>query len=103
MTSYDVYLDTSSSPAFVANVAQGVYRSTYQPSPALQYDTTYSWRVDSKDISNTYTGYLWVFHTAVQVLVLTGANPATGSTDVPITTYLSWTAVPGATSYDISI
>ncbi|MGD2094391.1 MAG: hypothetical protein PVH77_05220 [Phycisphaerales bacterium] len=56
--SHDVYLGTDPDNLTLESAAQTT--TTYEPE-ALNYDTTYYWRVDEFDGTNTYTGDLWSF------------------------------------------
>ncbi|UCC98399.1 MAG: C10 family peptidase [Phycisphaerales bacterium] len=60
-SSYDIYLGTDSSPdagEFKRNQSGQTYNSG-----TLQYDTTYYWRIDAKNMQGTATGDVWRFTT----------------------------------------
>ena len=64
-TSYDVYFGTASSPG--SNELQGEQTvTTLEPDTALKYDTTYYWRVDTKNDGSPTTGDVWSFTTVGQ-------------------------------------
>ena len=98
-TSYDVYLGTA--PVLDASELQQTQATrTYSPR-GLQAGTRYYWRVDAKNGQGTTTGDVWAFTTAVQLgpRRVTGPQPEDGATNVGILNDLSWSTVPGATSY----
>lgn len=96
-TSYDVYFGSTSSPALVQNTT-GL---SYSPG-TLAGSTTYFWKVVSKNSGGTASSATWSFTTPV---VLAGPpsspSPASGATSVATSAALSWSAVSGATSYDV--
>ncbi|MDE0000413.1 MAG: hypothetical protein OXQ89_21930 [Rhodospirillaceae bacterium] len=99
-TSYVVYLGTDAQLG--SNERQGDEQTgtTFEPDQALQYDTTYYWRVDSKNDDGTTTGDVWSFTTEVKpARKTTNPQPADGATNVGILTDLSWSTAPDATSY----
>jgi hypothetical protein len=67
---HDVYLGTTSPPAFVGNLTE----ISYDPGP-LELGTTYYWQVDAieADGMTKYTGDVWSFTTAATVGVKKGA------------------------------
>ncbi|MCX7704194.1 MAG: hypothetical protein N2234_08905, partial [Planctomycetota bacterium] len=107
---YDVYFGTN--PLMVAN-ADNSYAEfkgnqaglSYDPPGNLDYNTTYYWRIDSKNPVGTTKGDLWGFTTesvpATPPDKVAGPDPADGATNVPITKVLSWGAAARATSYDV--
>ena len=97
-TSYDVYLGTA--PVLGASELQQTQATrTYSPR-GLQAGTRYYWRIDAKNGQGTTTGDVWSFTTAVPPAPkATGPQPGHGATNVDILSDLSWSAVPGATSY----
>ena len=98
-TSYQVYFGTAPSPG--SKELHGEQTpTTFEPNMALEYGTTYYWRVDSKNAGGTTTGDVWSFTTVVQSPPkAAGPQPENEATNVPILKDLSWTAVPDATSY----
>lgn len=60
--SHDVYFGTTDSPTFIQNQLG----TTYGPA-AMNYETTYYWRIDEFDGSNIHTGDLWSFTTEILV------------------------------------
>ncbi len=62
-TRYDFYFGTSTDPAYRHSTTYTYENpsSTYGP---LSSDTTYFWRIDSRNSSGTVTGNLWSFTTA---------------------------------------
>ena len=74
--------------------------TTLKPDTALLYETTYYWRVDSKNADGTTTGDVWSFTTKTKPAPkATNPQPEDGATNVRILEDLSWAAAPGATSY----
>jgi hypothetical protein len=64
--SHDVFLGTDS--ASLPRVSSAQTATTYDP-PLLQYGTTYYWRVDEHEGTNTYTGDVWGFKTVPDIKV----------------------------------
>ena len=60
-----MYFGTASSPG--SNELQGEQTvTTLEPDTALKYDTTYYWRVDTKNDGSPTTGDEWSFTTVGQ-------------------------------------
>jgi len=97
-TSYDVYFGiTTTGWSPVTNTTA----TTYNPGTLL-INTTYYWRIDSKNSAVTTTGVVWSFTTQIAPPAqVTSPNPANGATNVITTTQLSWASAAGATSYDV--
>jgi hypothetical protein len=99
-TSYDVYFGTATSPAFYSNTA-----STSLPLSALSNGTTYYWRVVAKNSCGSAASSSTSSFTTVTSCTLPGtptvSAPANGATGVATSTTLSWSAVSGATGYDV--
>ncbi len=96
--SYDVYFGTVSSPDSSERHGEQTV-TTFEPD-TLKYDTTYYWRVDTKNPGGTTTGDVWSFTTkAKPAEKATNPQPADGATNVSILKDLSWSAADGATSY----
>lgn len=66
---------------------------------------TYTWAVTAKmaDGSSVTTAPSWTFTTAPQSNVACLSFPGTGSTGVCLTPTFNWTAIPGVSSYYLSI
>ena len=96
-TSYDVYVGTTPSPALVATVAG----TAFQPG-TLTAGVTYYWRVVAKNASGSATSNTFSF-TVASAIVPTLLAPADGATAVALVPVMQWSAVPGATSYDVYI
>ena len=98
-TSYLLYLGTV--PSLGSGELQGEQTvTTHQPDTALQSDTTYYWRVDTRNAGGITTGEVWSFTTEVMPPPkVTGPQPENGATAVGVFDDLSWSAAPGATSY----
>ncbi|MFH1228117.1 MAG: PEGA domain-containing protein [Planctomycetota bacterium] len=100
-TSYDVYFGISSPPP---KVVTDTTNTSYNPG-TLDSDTTYYWRIDSKNSYGTTQGAVWSFITTNQPITppdqVTSPNPLDGTTNLPITQQLSWSAANGATSYNV--
>jgi PKD repeat protein len=81
--SYDVYLGTSSSPAYYGNTSSSSYSL-----PALQYSTKYYWEVVAKnDCGSSTSGPVWEFTTVPYGAPNRPTNicPLPGSTGVSLT------------------
>ena len=98
-TSYVVYFGTAPAPG--SNELHGEQTgTTLKPDTALLYETTYYWRVDSKNADGTTTGDVWSFTTKTKPAPkATNPQPEDGATNVGILDDLEWDAAPGATSY----
>jgi len=87
---YDIYFGTDPNPP---NVETNYTDTTYNPS-GLTYNTQYYWRIDAWDDYNySTTGPIWTFHTkeGAPPYVPSNPDPANESTNIHITTNLSWT------------
>jgi hypothetical protein len=65
--SHDVYFGADA--ANLPQVAHAQTATTYTPAALLAYDTTYYWRVDEFDGTNTYTGDVWSFRTTPDISI----------------------------------
>jgi len=63
--SHDVYFGTSSNPPFIQTQSE----TTYNPTGTLAAGTTYYWRIDEYDGTDTYQGDVWSFTTQVEGFV----------------------------------
>ncbi len=98
--SHDIYFGTDSTPdstEFQSNQTS----TTFDPGTLLA-GTTYYWRVNERNASNTTTGPVWRFTTQVGAPGQASApNPAHLATGVATGATLSWNAGSGATSHDV--
>ena len=99
--SYDVYFGTSSAPP---QVASGLTGTSYKPA-SLAASTTYYWKVVARNTAGSTASAVWSFTTAAATApasfaLLSPANNATGVTGNPV---LAWSAVSGASTYDVYI
>ncbi len=97
-TSHDVYFGTVSPGTFRGNQTATTYDTN-----TMATSTTYYWRIDEKNDNGTTTGVVWSFTTAPPPPAqASNPSPATGATNISVTTDLSWTAGTGSpTSRDI--
>lgn len=95
-SSHDVYFGTSSPGAFCVNQTT----TRYNPG-ALFPNTTYYWRLDEHNSSDTVTGSVWTFTTTATVGQASVPYPANTATVVDLGVKLSWSAACGATSHDV--
>ncbi|MFH2143515.1 MAG: hypothetical protein ABIJ97_13905, partial [Bacteroidota bacterium] len=72
-TSYDVYFGTTNPPAFIGN--QTI--NSYDYSGA--YNTTYYWRIDTKNACGTTTGTVWSFTTSINPMFSNTTATACGT------------------------
>ncbi len=71
-------------------------------SPSLSYSYNYGWSVTANNAGGSATSASWSFTTVpAPPTAPTNPTPANGTTNVPITQVLSWSAVSGATSYTV--
>jgi subtilisin family serine protease len=96
--SYDVYFGTSSPPPFAANVTS----SSYDPG-TLAANTTYHWRIVSKNPYGEISGQDWQFVTSAcpTPSVPTNPNPPNQASDLTTDVDLDWDDSGGADSYDV--
>jgi sugar lactone lactonase YvrE len=103
---YDVYLDTANPPARI--VAADVASTSFQTA-ALLPGTTYAWRVVAKGDpycpqASSAASAVRTFTTASLCAApdaFSTQAPTDGATGVSASPTLTWTAAPGAASYDI--
>jgi len=95
-TSHDVYFGTSDPPPFIDNQIA----ATFDPG-TMAPSATYYWRIDELNPWETTAGTVWNFTTMALSLEASDPNPANDARDVSLTTDLSWTAGPYATSHDV--
>ena len=100
-TSHDVYFGTDSTPG--STEFQGNQGSNSFDPGALQYDTTYYWRIDEKNSYGTTTGTVWSFTTESmqQPAQASDARPWDSSTSVAVYANLYWADAAYAESYDV--
>ncbi|MFH1227731.1 MAG: putative Ig domain-containing protein [Planctomycetota bacterium] len=97
-TSYDVYFGTTTT---AWTPITNTILTSFSPL-ALQYSTTYYWRIDSKNTGGTTQGAVWTFTTQIAPPVqVTSPNPADSATGVITTTILAWADAARAASYDV--
>jgi hypothetical protein len=94
-TSYDVYFGTGTTPTLATTTTA----TSYAPLGTLSAGTVYYWRVLAKNAGSSATSSTWSFTMQIAAPVL--LVPAAGVTGVAMTAGLSWSASPGATSYDV--
>ena len=92
---YRVYIGTNSSPA-TGEFKDEQSGTSFDPG-TLKHNTTYYWRIDTKNDDGTTTGNVWKFTTAN--LKPSNPLPAHDATGVTLNTSLEWAAASGATSY----
>ena len=88
---YDVYFGTTTSPPLVS---PNQTATTYDNPVAMNFNTTYYWKIIAWDNHEASTsGPLWNFTTSINNPPNTtgNPNPANSSTNVPIIQTLSWT------------
>jgi len=97
-TSHDVYFGATNPPSFVVNQT-----GTTFDTGTLTKGVTYYWRIDEKNAGGTTTGTVWSFTTVLPPppAQATNPSPASGATNVGLTTDISWTAGAGTTSHDV--
>ena len=99
--SYDVYLGIVNPPTTLAG---NVVPTQFIPAAPLAATTTYYWQVFSVALDGTRSAGsgVWSFTTGTAPPTpVTVVNPANGATSVAANVTLTWTAVAGATSYNV--
>jgi len=92
--SYDVYFGTVSPPPLVTNTTDTTYTPAAVPAGTLCY-----WQVVARNPGGSSASATWSFTTGIAAPVL--ASPADGAIGVSLAPTLTWSAAPGATSYDV--
>ncbi|MEN6627406.1 MAG: fibronectin type III domain-containing protein [Candidatus Sumerlaeia bacterium] len=97
---YDVYFGTTNPPT--AKLAENTHLTQCSPG-ALDYDTTYYWRVVAHNHLGDTDGPVWSFRTRKMPLpgMPTDPSPADQTPSTPLAPVLTWT--PGALSATFSI
>ncbi|MFH0991284.1 MAG: T9SS type A sorting domain-containing protein [bacterium] len=103
-TSYTIQISTSSTFATFAVNQSGITTALFTAS-GLANGTSYYWRVSATNASGTsaYSTTNAFFTTLVGPPPPTLLSPADASTNVPVNTTLSWSAVAGVTFYKVQI
>ena len=73
--------------------------NSYKPSEVLELDTTYYWRIDEVNDSNTWKGDVWRFKVAS--IIASHPSPADGEPEANRYSLLSWAPGADANSHDI--
>lgn len=104
-TSYRIQISTSSDfgTTFV-NTVVGSSQYTHN-NPPFANNTTYYWRVNATNSGGTgQWSVVWSFTTVIASLPApTLITPPNSATNVPLTPYMDWSDVSGATSYRLQI
>ena len=83
----------------VSNAVGGMMQNTTTYNAGtLEAEKVYYWRVNEFDAVETHKGDVWTFTTPGAV---GNPQPANGATDVPMATFLSWTAADNAASHQV--
>ncbi|MDI6787592.1 MAG: glycine-rich protein [Planctomycetota bacterium] len=100
-TSYDVYFGKTLPVTFRISTTNTAGRS-YNPD-ALDFNTPYYWRIDTKNAGGTTEGSDWNFRTLLPIspTQVTLLNPTNGQTNVITQCLLSWRPATNAVSYDV--
>jgi hypothetical protein len=99
-TSYDIYFGTDSSPD-AGEYKGNITFNNFEPG-TLAYNTTYYWRIDSKNSAGTTIGVIWQFTTQVEPPAQAiNPTPINGAANQSIDVDISWSNGGGATNYDV--
>lgn len=96
-TSYDVYFGTTSPGTFKVNTTS----TSFNPG-TLSYNTTYYWRIDSKNGSGTTTGIVWSFTTVPAPELLTNPSFTTDANGWEVYSTVGATGLRTTVVYDTS-
>ena len=97
VSSYDVYLGTSSPPEYITTVTENFY----DPGPLIAC-TTYYWKIMTRNSCGMTEGPEWNFSTiTVTPESFSNNSPSNGATDVSLDADLDWQDSVGAASYDV--
>ncbi len=94
--SQKVYLGAAGNPVLVATLAGNV--SGFAPPAALDFSTSYTWRIDSINAAGTTAGVTWTFTTISPPESATAPAPANGEPGIAVDAALGWTPGSGADS-----
>ena len=94
-TSHYVYFGTTNPPASIDTQPE----TTYDPPGMLDFETTYYWRINEVNESNTVIGNVWKFTTVSERA--TNPDPNDGAGDVAGGKILSWTPGYDANTHDV--
>ena len=106
-TAYDVTFGEGSLPEeiTVQNITTPYFNPVVAIPSGLSYDTSYSWKVDTKNAIGTTQGDTLTFTTESEPPPAPGQAtnflPTNGATGVSITQSCSWDAATNASSYDV--
>ena len=86
-------------------VDQTTTSTTNSVDVTLEYESTYSWRVKSKNVNGESSwSDSWTFSTAEGLVeTITMSAPANGATNESTSPMLTWEADPNATEYDVEV
>ena len=95
-SSYDVYFGTVAPPPFAGNTTA----TTFNPG-ALVGETTYFWRVESRNATGTLSSQTWSFTTQIVLAAPAAPSPANSAGNVGVTPALAWSASGTGVMYDV--
>ena len=98
---YDITIFNSDSSVFESAI--NLTSATFTPSALLSPNTTYVWRVDSRNSLGTTNGTLWGFSTLTPPPAPTVSDPTNGATSVASNKVLGWGATVRTDGYDIFV
>jgi hypothetical protein len=98
VSSYDLYLSTSATPAYCASTTSNSYQTS-----ALRYNTKYYWKVVARNACGSNNSSIWYFTTGCDITVNRPLTPypGNGSTGVPVVLTLGWSNVANASAYNV--
>ncbi len=102
--SYSLQLSTKSDFSEIITAKAGITTTSYTPVTALNAGTVYYWRVAQKDVDGVIGSYSTAYSfTVAWTQTLTVVDPKDAASVKTTTPTLSWSAVVGASSYEIQM
>ncbi len=95
-TSYDVYFGAVAPPPFAGNTTA----TTFNPG-ALAGETTYYWRVESRNVTGTFSSQTWSFTSQIVLNAPANPSPSNGAGNVVVAPSIAWSASGTGATYDV--
>jgi hypothetical protein len=100
---YDITIREGAVNGPIFDTAPFLTDAEHQPSPRLEPNMTYFWRVDSRNELGLIQGTDWHFDTITPPPKPTVPDPANGAANVPTNKVFGWNATLRTDSYDVFV